>query len=153
MMKYNNPQGMEMVGKPTPKVMIYKSESHKLHQSFMVKKGEVIYQSMPVMLNTDGTISPYLGEGTYLGIATTDSLNPCYPGMNTLPEVTVMVEGFAIIYGQSSDKLDCGGVKPEKVKEGSFYVPYAADAENEDPKFIALNPAEEAGELVQILVK
>ena len=46
----------------------YKSESHKLHQAFPVKKDEVILQGQPVQLNNDGTIQAYFGTGIYLGI-------------------------------------------------------------------------------------
>ena len=36
-MRYNNPQKMVVTGQPTPQTVIYKIESHKLHQSFPVK--------------------------------------------------------------------------------------------------------------------
>ena len=147
-MKYNNPQDMAMVGVKTPQAVIYKSESHKLHQAFVVKNDETIIQGQPVMLNADGTISPYVGgEGVYLGIAMTDSVYPAYPGN----EVTVMVEGFAVVYGLSRNNVDAGYVDPEALSEGDMYVHYATS--EEETHFIALNKATEGDDLIQVLVR
>lgn len=63
MMPYVNPEAMTAVGSKTKQTVIYKSESHKLHQAFPVKKDEVILQGQPVQLNTDGTIQAYFGTG------------------------------------------------------------------------------------------
>ena len=52
---------LHKVGSRTPQAVIYKSESHKLHQAFPVKKDDIIVQGQPVKLNNDGTISPYTG--------------------------------------------------------------------------------------------
>lgn len=147
MMPYNNPQDMTLIGVKTPQTVVFKSESHKLHQAFVVKKDAVIVQGMPVQLETDGSISPYLGEGVYLGVAMTDSVFPAYPGN----EVTVAVEGFCIVYGVSSAALEAGYVVPEALPEKSMYVPYAASSDA--TAFIALNATEGEDELVQILVK
>ena len=38
----NMDQPMTLFGSKTPKTVIYKSESHKLHQAFTVKQGEII---------------------------------------------------------------------------------------------------------------
>lgn len=147
---------LHKVGGRTPNAVIYKSESHKLHQAFPVKEGDTIVQGQPVKLNNDGTISPYTGaEGEiYLGIAVNYSKYPCYPPTEQGPEVTVMVEGFSVVHGiakaaitttgyvQTDGTLDATGVYPN-------YSPSAANAETH---FIALNIAE-ADELVQILVK
>ena len=53
---------LHKVGGRTPQAVIYKSESHKLHQAFPVKSGDTIVQGQPVKLNDDGTISPYTGQ-------------------------------------------------------------------------------------------
>lgn len=92
---------LHKVGGRTPQAVIYKSESHKLHQAFPVKDGDTIVQGQPVKLNTDGTISPYTGaEGeVYLGIAVNYSKYPAYPATAAGVEVTVMMEGFAVIHG------------------------------------------------------
>lgn len=47
---------LHKVGSRTPQAVIYKSESHKLHQAFPVKSGDTIVQGQPVKLNNDGTI-------------------------------------------------------------------------------------------------
>ena len=138
---------MAIVGVKTPQAVIYKSESHKLHQAFVVKESETIIQGQPVMLNADGTISPYVGEGVYLGIAMTDSVYPAYSGN----EVTVMVEGFAVVYGLSRNNVDAGYVAPEALSEGDMYVHYAT-SEGES-HFIALNKATEGDDLIQVLVR
>ena len=44
----NDPQQLTLFGERTPRAVIYKSESHKLHQAFNVKAGEKIVQGMPV---------------------------------------------------------------------------------------------------------
>ena len=102
---YFQNQPLNLNGEVTPRVVIYKHESHKLHQAFRVKqdsstnKPEVIIHGQPVCLNTNGTISAYkaaAGE-IYLGIAVTDSVNPAYTEQRNFPvEVTVAVEAFAI---------------------------------------------------------
>lgn len=145
---FNNPQLMTKVGAVTPRVVIYKSESHKLHQAFKVKSGDTIVAGQPVMLNTDGTISPYLGTGLYLGIATTNSETPAYND----DEVTVMCSGFAVIYGLSNGVIAPGAVKPVPRDEDSQYVKWDTDAESSN-NFIALNSTSGADELIQILVK
>lgn len=147
---------LHKVGGRTPNAVIYKSESHKLHQAFPVKEGSTIVNGQPVKLNTDGTISPYTGASgeIYLGIAVNFSKYPCYPPTEQGPEVTIMVEGFSVVHGiakaaitttgyvQTDGTLDATGVYPN----------YSPSASNAETKFIALNIAE-ADELVQILVK
>lgn len=150
---YNNPQPLTLMGEKTPRTQVYKSESHKLNQAFPVKKGAVITQGMPVKLETDGTISPYTGEGIYLGIAHTDSIKPAYAPQRNFPiEVTVMVEGFAIVHGAVKAEIEeCGYVKPtaEVVTAGGFVVYEASSTET---KFIAITPATQ-GEVMQVLVR
>ena len=147
---------LHKVGGRTPQAVIYKSESHKLHQAFSVKNGDTIVQGQPVKLNIDGTISPYTGvEGeVYLGIAVNYSKYPAYPATAAGVEVTVMMEGFAVIHGiakndittttyvQTDGTLDASGTYPN-------FSPSVSGAET---KFIAINMAE-VGDLVQILVK
>lgn len=150
-MKLNNPQLMAKVGVPTPQTVIYKSESHKLHQAFVFKAGDTIIQGQPVMLNTDGTISPYLGAAktVYLGIAVTNSQFPAYPG----DEVTVMVSAFAVVYGVATAKVDCGYVTPSAPAEDSQYVGYTNTAEGAASEFIAITPAAAKDDLLQVLIK
>jgi len=162
MTQINKNQVLRKVGVPTPQTVIYKSESHKLHQAFAVKKTdgvvEEIVPGQPVKLNSDGTISAYTGSGIYLGIAVTDSQNPCYPEGQLGPEVTVMVEGFAVIYGEvkaSVSDLACVYVAPAAKTAGNLYVPYDATASSgaTESHFINLTPGADEGELIQILVR
>lgn len=147
---------LHKVGGRTSQAVIYKSESHKLHQAFPVKDGDTLVQGQPVKLNNDGTISPYTGaEGeVYLGIAVNYSKYPAYPATAAGVEVTVMMEGFAVIHGiaineikttgyvQTNGTLDASGTYPN-------FLPSTSGAET---KFIAINVAE-VDDLVQILVK
>ena len=154
-MIYHNPQKMVKVGVPTPQAVIYKSESHKLHQAFPVKAGQTIVQGQPVQLNEDGTVQGYFGKkesqsGYYLGIAVTDSVNPAYPPTEAGSEVTVMVKGFAVVYGLSNGTIKAGPVIPAELPEDSQYVKYN---QGTDEGFLALNTASDAGELIQILVR
>lgn len=152
-MKFNNPQTMAKVGTPTHKAVIHKSESHKLHQAFPVKSGQTIIQGQPVALNTDGTIQPYYGTGVFLGIAVTNSEYPAYPATALGVEVTVMVQAYAIVYGLAQAALDAGPVVPVSLSEDSIYVTYKRDEAEGHPTFISINPATEANELIQILVR
>lgn len=144
---------LTLQGQVTPKVVIFKSESHKLHQAFAVADNATIVKGMPVKLDTDGKISPYTGTGVYLGIAVTDNVNPAYGARRNFPvEVTVAVEGFAIVNAAANAAIDAAGyVKPVEGLLNSRFVKYAAST---DPtNFIALNSADEANELIQVLVK
>jgi hypothetical protein len=47
----NQDQPMTLFGEKTPRAVIYKSESNKLHQAFCVKENKVIHQGMPVALD------------------------------------------------------------------------------------------------------
>ena len=161
MTQINKNQMLRKVGVPTPQTVIYKSESHKLHQAFPAKKnaGVVveIVPGQPVKLNADGTVEPYAGSGIYLGIAVTDSQNPCYPEGELGPEVTVMVEAFAVVYGVvatgASGALACGYVAPGAKAAGEAYVPYNASAGGAESNFVNITPGSEAGELIQVLVR
>lgn len=157
MMPYVNPEAMTAVGSKTKQTVIYKSESHKLHQAFPVKKDEVILQGQPVRLNIDGTIQAYFGTGIYLGIAVTDTQYPAYPVGEKIPEVTVMVEAFAIVYGVAGEKMTCGAVLPNKLDKDSIYVTYMLDDEEAsttkaNPKFVNLNTAD-INDLIAVMVR
>lgn len=153
MIKFNNPQDMALVGQKTPQAVIYKSESHKLHQAFVVKTGENIIQGQPVQINEDGTIQAWKKDGDggrpYIGIAVTDSYYPAYPGN----EVTVAVRGFMVVYGLSNGEIKAGPVTPDPtapVDDTNTYIKYN---QGTDDEFIALNTASSAGELIQVLVR
>lgn len=147
---------LHKVGGQTLQAVIYKSESHKLHQAFQVKKGDTIVQGQPVKLNTDGTISPYIGvEGeVYLGIAVNYSKYPAYPAMAALVEVTVMMEGFAVIHGIAKAEIkETGYVQTDGTLDASGTYPnFSPSVSGAETKFIAINEAE-VDDLVQILVK
>lgn len=143
---------MTLVGQKTPRAVIYKSESHKLHQAFCVKADNKIVKGQPVKLETDGTISPYTGTGIYLGIAVTDNINPAYKAQRNFPvEVTVMVEGFAIVnWVAAAESTPAGYVTPGAALLNDRYV--KGTTSSSETKFIALN-AGDANEVIQVLVK
>ena len=143
---------MTLVGQKTPRAVIYKSESHKLHQAFCVKAATKIVKGQPVKLETDGTISPYTGTGIYLGIAVTDNINPAYHAQRNFPvEVTVMVEGFAIVnWVAAADSTPAGYVTPGAALLNDRYV--KGTTSSSETKFIALN-AGDTNEVIQVLVK
>lgn len=149
---------LHKVGSKTPQAVIYKSESQKLHQAFLVKKGDTIVQGQPVKLNADGTISPYTGtaDEAYLGIAVGYSKYPCYPPSVSAetPEITVMVEGFAIIHGVAKEAMATTGfaITDGTLDNSGVYPNFKLQSDGTETKFISLNTAE-AGELVRILVK
>ena len=144
---------LTLQGQNTPKVVIFKSESHKLHQAFVVAENATILKGMPVKLDTDGKISPYTGTGVYLGIAVTDNVNPAYQGQRNFPvEVTVAVQGFAIINAAANEAISAAGwVKPTANVLNSRFVKYSTSST--ETNFIALNSADEANELIQVLVR
>lgn len=146
---------LHKVGGRTPQAVIYKSESHKLHQAFPVKDSDTIVHGQPVKLNTDGTISPYTGvEGeVYLGIAVNYSKYPAYPAKAAWVEVTVMMEGFAVIHGIAKTKITTGYVQTDGTLDDSGTYPnFSPSTSGAETKFIAINEAE-MDDLVQILVK
>ena len=150
----NDPQQLTLFGERTPRAVIYKSESHKLHQAFNVKAGEKIVQGMPVALNEDGLIYPCTDPSTqvYLGVAVTDSVNPAYqPQRNFTVEVTVAVEGYMICNWVSNGTIEAGYVTPDGELLNDRFV--KANQATTSTQFIALNPAEEANEVIQVLIK
>lgn len=150
----NDPQQLTLFGERTPRAVIYKSESHKLHQAFNVKAGEKIVQGMPVALNEDGLIYSCTDPSTqvYLGVAVTDNVNPAYQPQRNFPvEVTVAVEGYMICNWVSNEVIEAGYVTPNGELLNDRFVK-ASQGSSSTP-FIALNPAEEANEVIQVLIK
>ena len=147
---------LHKVGGRTPQAVIYKSESHKLHQAFPVKNGNTIVQGQPVKLNDDGTISPYTGskDEVYLGIAVNYSKYPAYPATAAEVEVTVMMEGFAVIHGIAETKITTTGYVQSTgtLDDSGTYPKFSPATDGAETKFIAINMAD-ADDLVQILVK
>lgn len=151
-------------GGTTPRVVIYKSESHKLHQAFPVKASVKIYAGNPVAITADGKIELLTkdNEANYLGIAVTDNNNPAYKASaNEDPvEVTVAVQGFMIINAISEDALGAGPVEIGKgmdtIKHFTKFKTFTkagADAATRPVNFISLTKASAKDELIQVLCK
>lgn len=153
----NQDQPMTLFGEKTPRAVIYKSESHKLHQAFCVKENKVIHQGMPVALDTDGTIEPYIpdsknGSQVYLGIAVTDNINPAYQAQINFPvEVTVAVEAFMVVNWVAKNAMVCGYVKPTDTLLIDRFI--IAEASADETKFISIVQADEANDIIQVLVR
>lgn len=152
-------------GGTTPRVVIYKSESHKLHQAFPVKASVKIYAGNPVAITPDGTIELLTkdNEANYLGIAVTDNINPAYKeSANAGPvEVTVAVQGFMIINAISSEAaLNAGPVEigtgmdaTNHFTKFKTFTQAGADAATRPVNFISLTKASAKDELIQVLCK
>lgn len=149
-------------GGTTPRVVIYKSESHKLHQAFPVKASVKIYAGNPVAITSDGTIELLTkdNEANYLGIAVTDNNNPAYKeSANAGPvEVTVAVQGFMIINAISEAALGAGPVEIGAGMDATnhftkFKTFTQADAATRPVNFISLTKASAKDELIQVLCK
>lgn len=143
-------------GDKTPRAVVYKSESHKLHQAFNVKAGETIVAGSPVCIEADGTISAFkvANKVSYIGIAITDSVNPAYKeSRNAGPiEVTVAVTGYIVVNAVAKAALNAGVVTPTGVLDSTKrFAEYETVADATSAQFIALNQATEAGELIQVL--
>lgn len=152
----NDPQQLTLFGERTPRAVIYKSESHKLHQAFNVKAGEKIVQGMPVALNEEGLIYPCTDVATqvYLGVAVTDNVNPAYQPQRNFPvEVTVAMEGYMICNWVSNENIEAGYVTPDGELLNDRFVKAKKANQATSTQFIALNPAEEANEVIQVLIK
>lgn len=152
----NEDQPLTLFGQKTPRAVIYKSESHKLCQAFCVKEGETIVQGMPVALGTDGLIEKFIPGGSgsqiYLGVAITDNVNPAYRGQRNFPvEVTVAVEGYMICNWVAVAAIYAGYVRPTgNLLNGRFVI---AESQVDETNFIALVPADEANEVIQVLIR
>lgn len=149
-------------GGTTPRVVIYKSESHKLHQAFPVKASVKIYAGNPVAITTDGTIELLTkdNKANYLGIAVTDNNNPAYKeSVNAGPvEVTVAVQGFMIINAISEAALNAGPVEIGTGMDATnhftrFKTFTQADAATPPVNFISLTKVSAKDELIQVLCK
>lgn len=151
-------------GGTTPRVVIYKSESHKLHQAFSVKASVKIYAGNPVAITPNGTIEllTKANEANYLGIAVTDNNNPAYKESANagLVEVTVAVQGFMIINAISEAALDAGPVEIGAGMDATNHFtkfktfPQAdAAAATRPVNFISLTKASAKDELIQVLCK
>ena len=139
----NQDQPMTLFGEKTPRAVIYKSESHKLHQAFCVKENKVI-------------IEPYIpgGDGSqvYLGIAVTDNINPAYQAQRNFPvEVTVAVEAFMVVNWVAKEAMECGYVKPTDTLLIDRFI--TAETSADETKFISIVPADEANDIIQVLVR
>lgn len=151
-------------GGTTPRVVIYKSESHKLHQAFPVKGSVKIYAGNPVAITADGTIEllTKANEGNYLGIAVTDNNNPAYKeSTNAGPvEVTVAVQGFMIINAISEAPLTAGPVEigtgmdaTNHFTKFKTFTPAGGEGATRPVNFISLTKASVKDELIQVLCK
>lgn len=153
-------------GGTTPRVVIYKSESHKLYQAFPVKDSVKIYAGNPVAITTDGKIEllTKANEANYLGIAVTDNTNPAYKeSANADPvEVTVAVQGFMIINAISEVALNAGPVEigtgtgmddTNHFTKFKTFTQAGADAATCPVNFISLTKASAKDELIQVLCK
>lgn len=151
-------------GGTTPRVVIYKSESHKLHQAFPVKASVKIYAGNPVAITVDGTIELLTGsnEANYLGIAVTDNINPAYKeSANAGPvEVTVAVQGFMIINAISEAALSAGPVEigtgmdaTNHFTKFKTFTKAGTEAATRPVNFISLTKASAKDELIQVLCK
>lgn len=153
-------------GGTTPRVVIYKSESHKLHQAFPVKDSVKvkIYAGNPVAITADGKIEllTNANEANYLGIAVTDNTNPAYKeSANAGPvEVTVAVQGFMIINAISEAALNAGPVEigtgmddTNHFTKFKTFTQAGADAATRPVNFISLTKASAKDELIQVLCK
>lgn len=149
-------------GGTTPRVVIYKSESHKLHQAFPVKASVRIYAGNPVAITADGTIELLTkdNEANYLGIAVTDNNNPAYKeSANAGPvEVTVAVQGFMIINAISEADLNAGpveiGTGMDATNHFTKFKTFTQAASATRPvNFISLTKASAKDELIQVLCK
>lgn len=144
---------LTIMGEQTPKVVIFKSESHKLCEAFNVAEGQTILKGMPVALDDDGNITPYKGsdDEVYLGIAITDNVNPAYRAQRNFPvEVTVMVEAYAVVHFASKGAVNPGYVKPL----GTTVKAYTeVEQANDATKFVCIDAADEAGQILRVLVR
>ena len=151
-------------GGTTPRVVIYKSESHKLHQAFPVKASVKIYAGNPVAITADGTIELLTkdNEANYLGIAVTDNNNPAYKESANAGsvEVTVAVQGFMIINAISEAALNAGPVEigtgmdaTNHFTKFKTFTQAGAEGATRPVNFISLTKASAKDELIQVLCK
>lgn len=152
---------MTILGSKTSPVVIYKSESGKLHHSFPVKSGEKALPGQPVVLNTDGTVQGFKsGDSLYsiIGVAVNSSETPAYKDSKQYGaiEVTVAVKGYAITNALSGAALNAGPVKPNGTITSEGYAKYVQSVFSGTPDgivtAIALNDAAGADEVIQVMI-
>ena len=83
----------------------------------------------------------------------TDNVNPAYQAQNKFPvEVTVAVEGYMICnWVSNAADLKAGYVVPSgDLLNGRFVK---ANQSTDATPFIAITPADEANEVIQVLIK
>lgn len=153
-----NETTLTLMGAQTPRTVIYKSESHKLHQAFNPKvtdgTSSTIFKGQPVKIENDGTISPFSGTGIYIGMAVTDTQYPAYGAQRDYPiEVTVAVTGHMIVNMVASAAVVPGYVNPTGTVVNNRFTQIAntASSGTTASNFIALNAASAAGDIVQVL--
>lgn len=157
---------MDMIlkGYKTPQAVIYKSESHKLHQAFNVRTGVTIIQGDWVVIDTDGRIAPYTASENIelvIGIAVTGTEHPAYPPNNNAGEleVTVACRGYMILTALANAALQAGPVQPNGTKgtgENAIYnryVQYTPDGTTPGEIWgIALNTASAQDDPIKVLI-
>lgn len=154
---------MNIIGNKTPRSPIFKSESHKLRHAFNVKSGEKIYPGNLVVIEDDGTISPFKSTSKLdrvIGYAETSSETPAYgESKQHEVEVTVAMVGYAVLWAAAgAASLKAGPVKPT----GNFdttntYMKYTSVAMDDTTyagncRAINLTPATADGDPIQVLI-
>lgn len=145
-------------GKKTPKAVIYKSEAHKLHQTFEVVTGKKIFTGEPVFLIENGKVIGVHDLTGYpaissveLGISIGDSQASPYRMLDTNKEQTVLItKGCAIIWAKAHEAISAGKVKVT-YDPNEFQPLVSLNPGPDDSTGIALTPAN-ANDLVQVLV-
>jgi len=84
-------------------------------------------------------------------VAVTDNVNTAYQPQRNFPvEVTVAVEGYMICNWVSNETIEAGYVTPDGELLNDRFV---KASQGISTPFIALNPAEGANEVIQVLIK
>lgn len=150
---------MTIMGDKTRRAVIQKSESHKLHHSFPVKKGKNAVPGQFVVLNDDGTVQGFETSDDpkkIIGVAVNNSNYPAYQESKQYGpvEVTVAMTGYMIVFAAAgAASLNAGPVKPDGNMVDGIYAKYIADDESTSPVAYNLTKATEDGELIQVLIR
>lgn len=155
---------MNIIGNKTPRSAVYKSESHKLCHAFNVNSGKTIRKGQMVVIEENGTISPFESGSKLdkvIGTAITDSITPAYQETKQHGpiEVTVAVIGYAIVWGVAgAASLKAGPVKPngnlDSTDQYAKYVSLEADDTTYKGNIRAINLTEATsdGDPIQVLM-
>lgn len=155
---------MNIIGNKTPRSSVYKSESHKLCHAFPVKSSKTILKGQMVVLEEDGTISPFEAGSKLdkvIGTAITDSVTPAYAEtkQHGPVEVTVAMIGYAIVWGVAgAASLKAGPVKPsgdlDTTRQYAKYVSVSVDDTTYAGNIRAINLTEATsdGDPIQVLM-